>query len=487
MAVNFGLLDSRNFRGAEVPVVDWSSGIARGLEQGLGNYMQGREKKQEKEEKERLLSLSEYEQAKDTFNIPAAEHDTQNVISAKQQAGNDLANEAADLTRKYRKGEITIDEYKQAEGALQQALTQVNNGDAYLNGVSVGFEKLANTPDSVSEASSVEALAVARGIKDKTVTMAWDKEMNKMVYTGTYADPATGEQVPIPNVPVGNENAFPLVVGKVEDPRKGLFNVNVQANKTLQDTAVKDGIEYTGTSWEDPQVQAAYNTHIDELLQDDNTMYSLATDYGIAGLDPLSREEVFAMESKDLRNMLKDRLMAQAQQQFFGNEKSRVSAAHTVARQEAQDRRAIGADARAQEAHDLRMQQIEQGGGQKGITANKAADIQAEEVRKQQDAALLQAAITPDEEGSLNNLQGLIGKGNIQNLEYDENTWSKGGKLEVFLKGNPDPIEFEVGPGGELPNSAKQLLQNQLNLGTVGFGEQTLNREDLKNKYLNKQ
>lgn len=297
-----------------------------------------RQRDKEEAERERLLSLQEWKEANQTFNIEAAATDGPQIRNAKQDASVDLANEAADLSRRYRRGEITMDDYKKQEAELTRSLQAVQNGDAFLNSTALAFNTMVNTPDSVSNASSNEALAVAKGIANGNVTMGWNSETNRLEYAGTYVD-AEGNEQPIAGIEVGKENAFPRLVEKAPDPKADLLNLNIQINKTLRDTSTKNGIEYTGTSWTDPQVQASYDAAITTMVSDTDKALSYATDHlGI------SRDEAYALMQQGvegggnaLQQRVKNDLMAQAEAQFFGNEQSRISAEATLARQHQQD------------------------------------------------------------------------------------------------------------------------------------------------------
>ena len=455
-----GLVDQGNPYAGQA-WADAFGAIAEGVQDITQAQVAKQQRDKEEQERERLLSLEEYKEAKDTFSIEENEGDTAAIRNAKVDAGNDLANEAADLSRMYRKGEITLDEYKEREGALQAALAGVNNGDAFLQATTLDFNQMVQNPGSVSKASSNEALAVAKGISNGSVTMTWNKDTNRLEYTGTYVD-AEGNEQPIQGIEVGKENSFPRLVGKAEDPNKALLTNLIQADKLFQQASVKDGIEYTGMNWEDPRVQQSFDTVISGMVTDNNQALSIATDY----LN-IPREQAYALMAEGaegggnkLQELVKNELTNQAANLVSGSrQKTRLDP--TFQRDQAEAR-----EQRAQERHEQQMAAIETG-GQGGLTPNKAYDVTAEQAQKAETAAIIQTALTPNKEGELSNLAGIIGKGNITGAEYDSNWLGGGGTVKIQVKGIDEPIEFETDANGQLPDKALQFIFNQTGLGQV--------------------
>ena len=138
------------------------------------------EEKRLREEQERAMALQEYKEAGQTFQVVPDQDDTLDVVAAKENAAAGIVDEAASLARAYKKGEITIDEYKAAEKNLNKALQQINNGGTYLETVGQNFDNMSGTPDSISKSTSPQALAVAKAVKTGKVTLQYNPETGQM-------------------------------------------------------------------------------------------------------------------------------------------------------------------------------------------------------------------------------------------------------------------------------------------------------------------
>lgn len=287
------------------------------------------------------------------------------------------------------------------------------------------------------------------------IALTYNPETNKMEFAGTYE---LGGETHEFNVE--NPNQFPGVVTKVDDPSNLLLNTNLEINKLLKDASVQEGdgsIVRTGTSWEDPAVQQRYNAVIAEQVADENTLLSLATDY--YGYDP--EEARMRLADGTLKTEVANIMKFQAQEQFFGNEQQRISAAHTLNRQNVADERSA---IQFEQQQADRARALEGGAPGAGLTPNKAFDVAADQAEKQQTYNIIQTAITPNADGELTQLEGLIGKGNITGAEYDSNFIGTGGTVKISVKGIDEPIEFETS-NGVLPPKALQFIFNQTGLG----------------------
>ena len=285
---------------------------------------------EEKEEKKRKLLLEETKQLNSEFTPEIGEDDSEIVANAKLDAGRRIADRAATIQREYMDtGDIETWQKKNAE--LQKQLGKVEQGDQYVNSIAQQYDDYAADPDSVSKATSPQAIAMAKGMKNGTVNVSVNDD-GVAVYTGKYKD-ANGEWMEVPaGMKVGNEGNLPALIDKVDDPKKTFMGLNINVNKQLRDTSIKDGIEFTGTSWQDPQVQAAYEEAIQGMVNDDASLMSIAADYyGHTNVlhdlnDPEAKQK--------LKDVIKESLYYQAETQFFGNEQGKVSAQEQLANQE---------------------------------------------------------------------------------------------------------------------------------------------------------
>ena len=296
--------------------------IGQAVAGGINQYSQNKKEEEEREDKKRRLLLEETKTIQSEFTPEVDEDDSEIVANAKLEAGRRIADQAATIQREYMDtGDIEVWQKKNAD--LQKEMSKVEQGDQFVNSVAQQYETLSKDPESVSKATSPEALGLARGMKNGTVNVSFNDD-GKAVYSGKYKD-ANGEWMEVPaGMKVGQESNLPAIIEKVDSPQKTFLALNAEVNKQLRDTSMKDGIEFTGTSWEDPQVNAAYTDLIDSLVNDDATLVSLAADHFdqtnvLASLtDPENKQM--------LKDGIKEVLWDQAQRQFFGNEQGKVAA-----------------------------------------------------------------------------------------------------------------------------------------------------------------
>ena len=442
--------------------------LGQNLAKGIEGYAQ----------RENILREEEKKAATDTFQIPVNETDPEDIKLAKRQAAMDIVNQAAEDARLLRRGKIGSEEYKTNQAELSKQVNQLNAAGSYID-QNVATLKQFQDPNSgvqPSAAMDTKALAVQDAMAKGTITANWNPETRKIEYSGTFKD-ENDEDVQIDNVKVGDEAYFPRPVVKVKSADAALANNTINVQKALQSKSIEEGIEYTGVSWDDPRVQASMTNVIDEQVPNDNAALSMAVDHlGIP------KEEAYALlKEGSLQDEVKGKLLETAKAHIDAiPQSSKIATETQLGFKESAEGRAKNADARAQEQYEYNKDQRGKAGVAGGVTPNKLADIKAEEARIAQDTQLYNNAIVQSEPGKFDNLQGLIGKGDIQNVEWDRNTFNNGGVVEIQLKGQDDTIDFEVGADGKLPPAAQQLLYTQLNLGTSG---QSLNAQQLREKY----
>ena len=414
-----------------------------------------------REEQERILQKEEQELASQTFGFEPDEDASESLQVVQQAAATDLVNDAAEYARLLRKGEITTEEFNKRNQDLQKQIIKIKQGHTFLEGAAGKFEEYQENPDLMSGYTSPETLAVMKGMKDGTISYAWNPENNRMEYQGTYM--LDGKEVQMPAVGVGKEGAFPTPIDKTQDPSKVFDAIGQEVAKNDVQTWTKDGISYTGYQWDSPGVQDRFNAKIDDIVSNENTLISTAVDY--LGYTP---EQVDALQREGkLAGEVKNKLLAQAEASIGeGKYTERISAGTTLERQRAQDART---ETTFNQQQEDREKAIAAGAtGQPGLTPNKAYEVAAEQEAQRQKQNVIRTAFTPNKDGELTDIQGIVGLGNIQGAEYSNNTWSSGGEIEIMIKGLDEPITFETNAKGQLPKRALQFIYNQTGLGEYG-------------------
>ena len=326
----------------------WAAGL-NALTGALGDFDANQQRKKEEaklEESEELrkkeILMQERKNLGSEFTPDIAADDSDFVRDAKLQAGRDLADEAANLSRMYKNGDMTIDEWQAANRSLQDELGKIQQGDQFAGTVAQLYDDFADDPGKVSGATSPKALAVAKAVKDGDIRVQIVD--GKAVYSGSYD---TGEKdkdgnpirEDIPPIGIGKEDGFPAIIAKAPSPGAELYQWNVNMNKELRDVEIENGnpnISAFGTNIDDPRVQERLEGKLDEMLQDDQVNVSLAVDHL-----KMPREEALALyRSGDLRERLKAELKAQTEKQFFSNAKEKESVDHALAIKDQAARRA---------------------------------------------------------------------------------------------------------------------------------------------------
>lgn len=313
----------------------WAAGL-NALSGAIGQVDQAfkdkteREKQEEKEEMmKRQMLMEERMMLSDTFTPEVPETDSEEIRDAKLAAGRKLADKAATLNRQYRDGHIEIEEFQKQYSELQGSLQKIQQGDQFLGTVAQLYDDFAADPNTLSAATSPEAVAVMKAVKDGTVNVSIDDD-GKAMYTGYYID-ANGEAVEVKPTGVGSENSFPAVIAKVQPPGAELYNFNVNLNKGMRNAARTEGdTTYTGTTW-NPAMEKRFKDKIDTMVND-QTAISYAVDY--LGVPRAQAMELY--NSGELVDTVKSQLLVQSRDQFFGNQKEQESLDHKMAIQEEQ-------------------------------------------------------------------------------------------------------------------------------------------------------
>lgn len=229
--------------------------LGQTIGQAISAY--GDRKRQERED---LLSTPAYDLNKftvDDVQVGDEANATQqafieNLNAQRQNAANDIVNEAANLQAQYKGGKISREEFNEQYQGLQKNLTDIQNYQEWMNARNGQFKSFQDDPESVSNATSNQSLAISKAMDDGRIKLEYDEDTNKMRFKGTYTLKDGGEEH---EFNVENPNQFPGVVTKVDDPSNLLLNTNLEINKLLIDASVQEGdgsIVRTGTSWEDP-------------------------------------------------------------------------------------------------------------------------------------------------------------------------------------------------------------------------------------------
>lgn len=335
---NIRKIDSDVFKGL---VNQGNPNLGQHISDALGSITDAGDKiqrsirdKQDADQKKRLLQQEDYTKAQQTFTVPPNDADSVHVANAKVEAANGLANLASENAALHRDNKITIEEYKLQDAKLKQGLSRINAGEAYINGQATSFDDMSKNPDTISRSTSPEAIAFAKAARNGKISMRFNPDTADLEYYGTWKD-ADGVEHDVKDFPVGKEGRAAQLNFKTEDPKNKLSNTNIEINKNFQDTSIKNGIEWKGTSWEDPQVQVKYETVIDEMVSDSSNLLSIATDFLDIDVDEAYELQRQATETGGdaLQVLVKERLLAQAKHQFFGNESGRESAGHKIYRQ----------------------------------------------------------------------------------------------------------------------------------------------------------
>ena len=318
----------------------WATGL-NALTQGLATFDANQQRKKEElkqEEAEELrkreILMQERKNLGDEFTPEVDQDDSEVVRNAKLQAGRDLADEAASLSRMYKNGDLTIDEWQDRNRSLQDELAKVQQGDQFAGTVAQLYDDFAEDPGKVSGATSPKALAVAKAVKDGRIKVSI--EDGKAVYSGTYmVKDEDGKLVEktIDPIGIGKEDSFPAIIAKAPAPGADLYEWNVQLNKELRDVEIENGnkdISAFGTNISDPRVQKRLNGKLDEMLQDDQVNVSIAVDH--LGMDRKQALDLY--RNGELRETLKAQLKKQTEEQFFGNAQEKESIDSQMARRD---------------------------------------------------------------------------------------------------------------------------------------------------------
>ena len=208
----------------------------------------------------------------------------------------------------------------------------------------------------------------------------------------------------------------------------------------------------------DDEAKDAVKAAFDELFtgpEGRNNMMSMAVDH--FDMDPKEAQDLLNTIEENggsaLESWLDDKLIDRADKLHIGSKIEKREALSLEEELKLRSNQQVQTQRRLAELGGLK-------------TTDYDKKTEAEKFRIEQDIKLLDNALKPNDKGELPNLAGLIGKGNIQNVEYDSN-WGEGGEMEITLKGQDKPLKFEVDANGNLTPDAQQLLFTQLNLGTV--------------------
>ena len=321
----------------------------------LRKQAEAKEEEREEQEKRQML-MQERKLLGREFTPELAENDSDVVKNAKLQAGRDLADAAALANRQYKNGDITIDEWQAQNADLQGQLDKVQQGDQFVNSIAQKYDEMATNPESVSAATSPKAIAVAKAMQEGTVQVRIVD--GKAKYSGTYRD-AEGNDVEIQPTDIGSENAFPVIIDKVAKPGPELYDFNVQINKDLRDAALTEGdgtTEYSGTTWDSPTVQKLFTEKIESMLTTPSDQISMAVDH--LGMD--KDEAVAAYNNGTLGETVKNQLLEQSKQQFFGNQKGREDVDNSI---RIKNQQAAQAAERHQWARDNQTKLVNSPGG----------------------------------------------------------------------------------------------------------------------------
>lgn len=429
--------------------------IAGTINQSLGAITQAKKDKKEADQKERLLQRDDVIEATDKFSLDPQEGDSEAIMSAKVSASNDLANEAAEIERLYRGGDIDIEEYKLSTAKLTHSFQGIKQGDAWINNTAGSYNEMTSNPDSISNAASPEAIAIAKAADSGSITMGWNKDSNRLEYMGTYVDPDGNEQdISKLKITPGKEGRFPRNPKKVGDPKEAFLAINVEVNKNLKDISLKDGIEFNGTSWDDPQVQAKYTSAIDAMVGDTDTLLSAATDHLGIGREEAYRllKEPVESGGNALQALVKEQLTTQAQSQFFGNESGKIAASEKLRlNREAANRQKV--------ALALKQKQARAAGGKGGTATDR--QFQRDVLDARQNLKLIDTSLKDGDFASLTKLPG------ISKVKKSGNTVKVYDKNGKYIKLPEDPakrlqiLSNYMGIGGAILNEIQRGEQNE--------------------------
>ena len=300
--------------------------------------------------REKMLNEKAHQEASDKFQVPIDDSDPEFIKATKRNAAKEIVNQAAEDTRQLRKGKIDSDEYKEKQAQLGKQIQQLNSSEGFLNSNISTFASFQDKASGVepSGAMSDDAIAVQEAMSKGDIRAEWNSETRQIEYVGDY-EGEDGERIPIDNIKVGDENAFPRAVTKVENPTGALLKNTIDLQKTLAGQDLETpGLDYRGVFWKDQSVQDSMDEIISQQVPNDNAALSIAVDHmGI------SKEEAFeALKKGELIDTVKQKLREDAKAYIDAIPKDgKIHPATTLELKQDQAKRQAATAAQAAERH----------------------------------------------------------------------------------------------------------------------------------------